>query len=116
MEELYRQVAAKFLVDSHFRAEVQMPRGMGLDYHQPVLPESIAKERIRYDMTEMIMRLLMDRFGKEIKVESTGPENFEVDRYSLEFMAFTMPQFKLMVEFIIAEMPSAEIDRIRQTR
>lgn len=113
MNELYKLVAAKFLTDACFRVQVQTP----IEYQdsRQSLPKEVIQEMLRRDMLQGVSRKIMERFEKEIKVEPVRPEQLQGERHSLEFMAFTMPEFKHIVEFMIAEMPLSEIQRIKST-
>jgi hypothetical protein len=108
MQELYKQVAAKFLNDSRFIVQVQTPPEM---LHPEVnLPKEYIKERLHAEMIQRVGQELAKVFEKEIKTEDTGGFG---ERHTLEFFAFPKEAFKLMVEFIVAEMPEQEINRIR---
>ena len=111
MNELYKLIAAKFLTDACFRIQVQTP----IEYQDSrhTLPKEVMQEMLRRDMLQRVSLEMVKRFEKEIKVEPVKPEQFQGERHTLEFMAFTMPEFKLIVEFMIAEMPLSEIQRIR---
>lgn len=114
MNELYKLVAAKFLTDARFTVQVQTP----IEYQDSrhTLPKEVMQEMLRRDMLQRVSSEMVKRFEKEIKVEPVRPEQFQGERHSLEFMAFTMPEFKHIVEFMIAEMPLSEIQRIRSSK
>lgn len=111
MNELYKLVAAKFLTDARFRVQVQTPIEYQDSRHS--LPKEVMQEMLHRNMIQDVSNKMMKRFEKEIKVEPIRPEQFQGESHSLEFMAFTMPEFKHIVEFMIAEMPLSEIQRIR---
>ena len=109
MEELYKQVAAKFLVDSKFHTQVEVT-------HEALNNSYIPKESmVEYLNRELIERLTGEmgkRYEKEIKTENTQIG----EKRTLELYVFPKTQFKLMIEFIVSQMPESEIARIRETK
>lgn len=112
MEELYRIVGAKFLNDARFHVRVQTP----LEMLSPdtYLPKEFIIERLSYEMINRISHDLFKVFQKEIKVKNVGGGFGE--QHDLEFFAFPKESFKLMIEYIISEMPETEINRIRYNK
>ena len=110
-EELNNVIGAKFLVDSKFTIQVQTPPEMWRP--DTNIPKEYIEERLRHDMINSATQEMIKKFEKEIKVENVGGFG---ERRTLEFFAFPKSAFKLMVEYIISEMPKSAIDRIRNSR
>lgn len=108
MEELYKIIGAKFLTDAKFQCQVQTPLDI---FHSEInLPKEIILEKLHRDMSFSIGNEIFKKFQKEIKIKEVG--GF-IEQHNLEFFAFSSNTFKLMIEYIISEMPEEEINRLR---
>ena len=108
ISEVNKSIGAMFLTNAKFTAQVKTP----YEILQPdtSLPMHQIEEILRRQMIERISKDLYSKFAKEIKKES---EPFGVQSHRLELFVFTEPMFKLMLEYIISEMPEARIKEIR---
>lgn len=105
MTELNKLVGAKFLVDSRFIVQSQLST---LEQYQ--LPKEKITEIINHQMVQKVSEKIIEKFKKEIKLENLENNN---EQYTLEFYAFPKEAFKLMIEYIIHEIPEHEIQRIK---
>ena len=108
MEELYKIIGAKFLTDAMFTVQVQT--SLYMSPPETHLPKEYIVEKLNHEMIRKITDEMFKKFQKEIKIENVGGFG---ERHTLEFFAFPKTAFKLMVEYIISEMPENEINRIR---
>ena len=102
VSELYKSVGALFLAKAKFTANMQVDSSI-LNYPN-------AEKEITARLVKNVTGLLVDTFAKQ--VEHTEVIEGKI-YYKLSFFAFTQPEFKLMVEYIISQIPESEILRIR---
>lgn len=108
MPSLEKLIGAKFLVDAKFKSVYEQPSYL----NEINLPENEVQKIIKSHILNKTSKAIIERFEKEIHVEKTERSGLIFNRYELEFMAFTMPEFKYIVEYIISQMTMEQLIEI----
>lgn len=104
-------VGKKFLTDSRIIAQVGINRNVSQFRDLPV---DEVEKRVESEMTYRFSQEVLKVFGKEIT--KTDNEDTYSTLYKLDLFVFSAPMFKLMIEYIISEYPTHEINRILNTK